>query len=150
MVKPAIRPLTNSQYQVTLSTNAGGPYFFTTFSGIKDNAQTSTYADGVSNIIYSLRGPRQLQQVTLSTPFSPKEHQGLIEWWKSYTCESVTIEIKVVNCNGEVRTQAKDGMTIKIYDAQITQLNFAQVDRTSSNVSMLELGFVCNYFDVEN
>lgn len=149
MVAPALRPLTNSQYQVTLSTDSGGPYYFTTFSGIKDNAQTSTYADGVSNIIYSLRGPRQLQQVTLSAPFSPSTHKSLIEWWKAYTCESVTIEIKVVDCNGRPVDSAADGMTITVYDAQVTQLNFAQVDRTSSNVSMLELGFVCNYFDIE-
>lgn len=147
MAAPALRPLTNSQYKVSISNVPGGPHYFTNFSGIKDNAQTSTYADGQSNIIYSLRGPRQLQQVTMSVPFDPVEHRALVEWWKQYTCESVTIQIDVVDCNANIETGERQ-FQLTITDAQVTQINFAQVDRTSSNVSMLELGFVAHEFTV--
>lgn len=147
MAAPALRPITNSQYKVSISNVPGGPHFFTTFSGIKDNAQTSTYADGQSNIIYNLRGPRQLQQVTMSVPFDPTEHKVLVEWWKLYTCEPVTIQIDVVDCNGTIETGSRQ-FQITITDAQVVQLNFAQVDRTSSNVSMLEFAFIAHEFTI--
>lgn len=142
MALPAIRPVTNSQWKVSFSI-AGGEFYFTTFSGIKDNAQTSTYADGQSSIIYNLRGPRQLQQMTLSTPFDPVIHAPIITWWKEYTCELLTIQVQPVDCNSEPLEGAPP---VNVLDAQVVQLNFAQVDRTSSNVSMLELGFVANEF----
>jgi hypothetical protein len=140
MATPAIRPLTNSQWKVSFSI-AGGDFYFTTFSGIKDNAQTSTYADGVSSIIYNLRGPRQLQSMTVSTPFDPDVHSPLISWWKEYDCQPITIQVQPVDCNSQ-----SIGSAITILDAQVTQINFANVDRSSSNVSMLELGFVANEF----
>lgn len=140
MAAPSIRPITNSQWKVSFSI-AGSEYYFTTFSGVKDTAQTSTYADGQSSIIYNLRGPRQLQQMTLSTPFDPDVHRNLVTWWKEYTCEFVTLQIVPQDCN----SNALDG-TITVLDAQVTSISFAQVDRTSSNVSMLELGFVANEF----
>lgn len=142
MAAPAIRPITNSQWKVSFSFGTN-EHFFTTFSGIKDNAQTSTFADGQSNIIYNLRGPRQLQQMTLSTPFAPDTHKEIITWWKEYTCDPITINIQVVDCNG---VAIVDGGSVLVTDAQVTSLSFAQVDRTSSNVAMLELGFVGNEF----
>lgn len=142
MAKAQINPVTNSQWRVSF-TVAGGEFYFTTFSGIKDNAQTSTYADGQSSIIYNLRGPRQLQQMTLSTPFDPEFHSDIVVWWKTYTCEKFNLQVVPVDCNSQPLAGASP---VIIVDAMAVQLNFAQVDRTSSNVSMLELGFVANEF----
>ena len=139
-----LKPVTNSQWKVNISTIASDLYF-TSFSGIKDQAQTSTYADGTTGRIYQVKGPRQLQQFTLSIPFDPENPsmQALIAHWQTKPCEAVNILVTPVACGdqGEAR-----GQTININSAQMISLSYAQVDRTSSNVSMLELGFIADDF----
>lgn len=136
-----LTPVTNSQYLVEAPEL--GSYYFTSFSGIKDQAQTSTYADGSSSRIYQLKGPRQLQQFTLSVPFDPEQHRSVVEFWKNQPCKTVSITVTPVTCGDE---PTAIGPKITITDAQLISLSFAQADRTSANVSMLELGFIANDF----
>jgi len=68
-----LRPLTKAQYVVSF-TAIGGPTFtgvFTTFSGINDSAESSTYANGTGNRIYHVSGPRTADNVTLGAPYDP-------------------------------------------------------------------------------
>lgn len=135
------RPATQSQYWVQASPFS---HFFTSFSGIKDTAATSQYADGVRGRIFQLRGPKTLSESTISTPFDPEKHYDIVDFWKAYNCEFITVTITPVTCGED--PQPRGQRAIIIPDAQISVLSFGQVDRSSSNVSTLELTFVMDNF----
>jgi hypothetical protein len=119
-------------------------HYFTNFSGIRDTAGTSQYADGVRGRIFNLKGPRTLSEVTISTPFDPVKHADIVDFWKAYGCEFVTVTVTPVTCGED--PQPLGQRTITIPDAQVTSLNFGQADRTSANPSTIELTFVLDTF----
>jgi len=132
---------TQSQYWIQASPFQ---HYFTTFSGIRDTAGTSQYADGVRGRIFNLRGPRTLSEVTISTPFDPEKHADIIDFHKTYGCEFVSLTVTPVTCGED--PQPLGQRTITIPDAQLTSINFGQADRTSANPSTLELTFVLDTF----
>lgn len=136
-----IKPVTQSQFWIQASVWS---HYFTNFSGIRDTAGTSQYADGVRGRIFNLRGPRTLAEVTLSTPFDPEAHADIVDFWKTYGCEYLTLTVTPVSCGED--PQPIGQRTIVVPDAQMTALNFGTVDRTSSNVSTIELVFVMDTF----
>lgn len=137
------RPITQSQWWVQCASFSN---YFTTFSGIKDTASTSQYADGSNNRIYQLKGPRTLSEVTISTPFDPVLHKNIIDTWKNTGCEFLTLTVTPIDCNGENPQRLAGSSQIIMPEAQLTSLTFGQADKTSSNVSMLELTFVLDSF----
>jgi hypothetical protein len=82
--------------------------------------------------------------VTVTVPFDPEKHADIVDFWKAYGCEFVTLTITPVSCGED--PQPVGQRTITIPDAQMTSLNFGTADRTSSNVSTLELTFVMDTF----
>lgn len=137
------RPITQSQWWVQC---ASFSHYFTTFSGIKDTAGTSQYADGSNNRIYQLKGPRTLSEVTISTPFDPVRHADVVDFWKQSGCGFLTLTVTPIDCNGENPQRLTGARQIIMPEAQITAITFGQADKTSSNVSMLELNFVLDSF----
>jgi hypothetical protein len=96
------RPLSQTQYQVRISVGPTGTsidnIYFTSFSGIKDRSQSIQYADGRRQKKYKMMGARDIEDVQLSAPYKPEEHQALIDAWKQYTCEELQIEVQPVAC----------------------------------------------------
>lgn len=135
------KPITQAQFWIQASPFQ---HYFTNFSGIRDTAGTSQYADGIRARIFNIRGPRTLSEVTVSTPFDPEVHADIVDFWKAYGCEFITLTVTPVSCAED--PQPIGLRTITIPDAQITSLNFGAADRTSSNVSTLELTFVMDTF----
>lgn len=135
------RPATQGQFWVQASPFS---HYFTSFSGIKDTASTSTYADGVRGRIFQLRGPKTISEATVSTPFDPEKHYDIVDFWKAYNCEFITITVTPVTCGED--PQPRGQRAIVIPDAQLSVLSFGQVDRTSGNVSTIELTFVMDSF----
>lgn len=136
-----IKPTTQSQWWIQASPFS---FYFTNFSGIRDTAGTSQYADGVRARIFNLKGPRTLSEVTISTPFDPVRHADIVDFWKAYGCEFLTITATPVTCGED--PQPLGLRTITIPDAQMSGLNFGQADRTSSNPNTIELTFVLDTF----
>lgn len=136
------RPVTQSQFWVQC---ASFSHYFTTFSGIKDTASTSQYSDGSTNRIYQLKGPRTLSEVTISTPFDPERHADIIDFWKQFGCEFLTLTVTPIDCSG-TPARLPGARQIIMPESQLTSVSFGQVDKTSSNVSMLEMNFVLDSF----
>jgi len=135
------KPITQSQYWVQASPFA---HFFTTFTGIKDTAVVSQYSDGVRARMFQIKGPKTLSEATITCPFDPRKHNDIVDFWKNYGCEFVTIQITPVECGDD--PQPIGNRTIVIPDAQFTALTFGAVDRTSGNTSTIELTFVMDTF----
>lgn len=136
-----IRPSTQSQYLVTASPWA---HYFTSFSGIRHTASTAQYADGVTQQIYQLKGPKTLAEFNLAVPFDPTIHFDVIDFWKTSGCDYLSLTVTPVTCGED--PQPLGTRTIIVPDAQMTSLNFGIVDRTSGNPSTIELTFVGDTF----
>lgn len=136
-----VRPTTQSQYHVQASPFE---HYFLSFSGIRDTAATSNYADGTRQRVFNLKGVKTLAEMTLSAAFDPLVHYDIVDFWKSHGCDFITLTITPVTC-GEDPTPLGTRQII-VPDAQMTSLNFGQVDRTSGNPSTIELTFVGDNF----
>lgn len=136
-----IRPSTQSQFWVTASPWS---HYFTSFSGIRDTAATGNYSDGVRQRVYNLKGVKTLAEMTISTPFDPVIHTDIVDFWKSHGCEFITVTVSPVTCGED--PQPLGTRQIILPDAQLTSLNFGQVDRTSGNPSTIEITFVSDNF----
>lgn len=139
-----IRPSTQAQFHVQTSL-ASGEFYFTTFSGITDQAGTTTYADGQVGRIFQLRTAKTIQAFTISTPFDPIIHKPLVDAWLDYQCQPISITVTPVGC-GESQSRLENSPQLIINDAQVTSLKFLNVDRAANNVSMIELGFVADTY----
>lgn len=136
-----IRPSTLSQFWVQASP---WTHYFTSFSGITDTAATSQYADGMRQRVKQLKGIRTLREATISTPFDPRIHFDIVDFWKTSGCEFSTVTITPVTCGED--PQQLGSRTIIIPDAQFTSVTFGAVDRTSGNPSTIEITFVMDNF----
>ena len=68
----------------------------------------------------------------------------VVDFWKSHGCEFITVQITPVTCGED--PQPLGTRTIILPDAQLTSLNFGQVDRSSGNPSTIEITFVSDNF----
>jgi hypothetical protein len=136
-----IKPIVQSQFFVQASPFA---HYFLSFSGIRDTAATSQYASGFTQRVYNLKGPKTLSECTVSAAWDPVQMADIVDYWKASTCDFLSLTITPVTC-GE-NPQPLGTRTIIIPDAQMTSLNFGQVDRTSGNPSTIELTFVGDNF----
>jgi hypothetical protein len=132
-----LRPLTKSQYEVSFSA-LGGPTFtavFTKFSGIKDSAEESKYANGTGNRLFHVVGPRTAEDVTLSAPYDPTIFKTLENFWLNYNCNPITITVTPRDCNGAAA--APGGGQYICYECQFKSITTADVDRESGNVQTI-------------
>jgi hypothetical protein len=132
-----IKPITQSSYIVTIQ---GIQSIWTQFSGISDSADSNTYANGTGNRIHKVVGPRTLDDVTLTAPYSPELSVQIEELWLSYQCEFLTILVQPTNCDGNT----PNGPPYVLQGCQLMSLNVAEVDRESGSVSTIELGLTVN------
>ena len=142
-----LRPLTKSQYEVSF-TAIGGPTLtavFTKFSGIKDSAEESKYANGTGNRLFHVIGPRTADNVTLNAPYDPTIFKQLEQFWLSYNCNPITITVTPRDCTG-TGTAAGGGQYV-CYECQFLSITTAEVDRESGDVQEIECEFVCNYWE---
>jgi len=142
-----LRPLTKAQYEVSFSA-LGGPTFtavFTKFSGVKDQAEESKYANGTGNRIYHVVGPRTAEDVTLTAPYDPTIFKTLEEFWLAYNCQPITITVTPKDCAG-TGSAATGGQYI-LYDCIFRSITTADVDRESGNVQTIETSFVVQYWE---
>jgi hypothetical protein len=136
-----VRPSTQSQFLVQATPWS---HYFLSFSGIRDTATTSQYADGSTQRVYNLKGPKTLAEMTLSTAFDPEKHFDIVDFWKSHGCEFFTVIVTPVTCSED--PEQLGTRRIVVPDAQMTSLNFGVVDRTSGNPSTIEITMVGDTF----
>jgi hypothetical protein len=142
-----LRPLTKAQYEVSF-TAIGGPTFtavFTKFGGIKDSADSSTYANGTGNRLYHVVGPRKADNVSLTAPYDPTIFKALEQFWLDYNCNPITITITPKDCTGQGAAAA--GGQYVCYECQFTSISTADVDRESGNVQEIMAEFTVNYWE---
>ena len=142
-----LRPLTKSQYEVSFSA-LGGPTFtavFTKFSGVKDQAEESKYANGTGNRIFHVVGPRTAEDVTLTAPYDPTVFKTLEQFWLDYNCQPITITVTPKDCTGG--GAAPSGGQYILYDCIFRSITTADVDRESGNVQTIETSFVVQYWE---
>jgi hypothetical protein len=132
-----LKPITQSSFIVTIQ---GLQSIWTQFSGINDSADNSTYANGTGNRIHKVVGPRTIDDVTITAPYSPELSLQIEELWLSYQCDYLTILVQPTNCDGT----NPDGPPYVLQGCQLMSLNVAEVDRESGSVSTIELGFTVN------
>jgi hypothetical protein len=142
-----LRPITKAQYEVSF-TAVGGPTFtsvFTKFSGIKDSADSNTYANGTGNRLYHVVGPRTADNVTLEAPYDPTVFKSLEQFWLTYNCQPITITVTPRDCIGE--GDAAGGGQYICYECQFTSITTGEVDRESGDVQTIEIEYTVNYWD---
>ena len=126
-----IKPTTQSGWLCYIN---GLEIFFTSFSGISDSADTSTYPSGTGNRILPLIGPRTISEVTLATPHDPATSQDIEELWQEYACESLTVTIQPLDCAGE-----SVGQPYILDGVLLSGISLGEVNRDSSEANMIEL-----------
>lgn len=132
-----LKPITQSSFIVTIQ---GVQSIWTTFSGINDSADTSTYANPTGNRLGKVVGPRAVDDVTLSSPYSPELSVSIEQLWLEYQCEYLTILVQPTSCDGETSL----GPPYVLQGCQLNSLNVAEVDRESGSVATIELGLTVN------
>jgi len=142
-----LRPITKAQYEVSF-TAVGGPTFtsvFTKFSGVKDSADSNTYANGTGNRLYHVVGPRTADNVTLSAPYDPTIFKSLEQFWLTYNCNPITVTVTPRDCTGN--GDAAAGGQYVMYECQFTSITTGEVDRESGDVQEIEIELTVNYWD---
>lgn len=135
-------PLVKSQFIVTSSIFPG--LTFTVFNGLSDTSTVTDYADGLEFRRFNLVGPPKLDPMTITIPFSPEDNKDLIEYQRNNPCQRFVLSVTPVICNPNSSTQFVEvaGNTLYITGCQLTSVKAYSVDRSSTDVSVIELGFV--------
>lgn len=136
-----IRPISKQQYLVTIK---GLPNFFETFSGINEATQTSDYSDGLSNKLFSLQGPRKLEDVTLTKAYDPVADKPILDYFKNYNSgadtNGTTISVTPVNYAPQP-VKISGASSILLHGCRPVSLKFSEADKKSNDVSTLEIVF---------
>lgn len=135
------QPITRSQFLLTISDL---DFYWETFSGLRDTAQTSEYSDGLGNRTYKLVGRRTLEDMTLSKAFDPVADVPIIEFWQKY-CQGQGVD-KICSVTPVQYCPEPEpiGAALILYGFRPISLQGFEVDKKSSDVTMLTLGFVAD------
>lgn len=135
------KPITQQQFLVTIK---GIDSYWEKFSGIKDKAETTEYNDGLSNRKFQLVGPRKLDEIELEKAYDPVADAPIIRWWRNFCdgkTEAVTISIVSVTYCPNIEPF---GPTKILYGCKPVSLEYAEVDKTSNDISKLKLTFIAD------
>jgi hypothetical protein len=140
MAERQIKPLSVNSFAVKIS--VGGTVldkFFSKCSTVKKTYNSSTYSDGQSNILYTLPGAVQYDDVTLSKPFTEEDGNLVREINAANTKpnEYVTVDIQAVYRDGYF--QQDIGATITLKYCTVKSVQFPEIDTTGDGVAMLEI-----------
>lgn len=133
-----LKPITKAQYVVFIN---GLELYFTTFSGISDNAQTGSYPNGLGNRILKVVGPRELDDLTLGVPYDPEIAFEIENLWNEYQCDYLTIVVQPVTCGNNPQNI---GNPYILEGCLLSGINLGEVDKESGDVAMVELKFTAN------
>lgn len=136
---PKLNAITQSQYLVTASVFPGT--FFTKFRGFEDKSDVSEYADGEIGRRYKLKGTTMLEEMSLAIPFDPIKHAEIINFYRQNQCTRFTMSITPVSCGSN---PVRLGPSLILTDVQLTAMKGFEVDRSSSEVSELELSIIAD------
>lgn len=118
---------------------------FTKFSGLDDQAQTITYADGVAYEKYYLVGMTQLQAMNITIPHDPENHDALINYHRENPCSTFTVTITPVRCNPNETV----GSSLTLLDCKMTQVQAFSVDRDENAMANIVLHFVADDYRLD-
>lgn len=133
-----ISPINRQSWLLSIK---GLDFMWETFSGISETSDTAQFSDGLSNRLYKLQGPRSLDDFTFEKAFDPVRDKPIIQYWKNFCSgetEPTTASITPVRyC--PTPEQVPGSAILILYGVIPIQLSGFQVDRKSSDVSMLTL-----------
>jgi hypothetical protein len=150
-------PLTEASFLVSF--DKFGSFLFTEKSGGDWEAESSEYANGSGMDLYQLTGPRKVTPITLKAPWDPTFQAQLDPIILYWSCDTGTITVTPVNCQGEVGSAPNSSNTSLniagvtafpvgapyIYTGcRIKKYMTPKVDRKSATAAMIELEFVVN------
>jgi hypothetical protein len=133
-----LSPITNAQWLVNLS---GTDFYFTTFSGVNESKNPSQYSDPQTNRQHFLPGPVSLDEMTLEVPFDPDVHGPLVDLWQNDACELRVVTVTPVDCGNDPQPISR---SISLLDVHLTGLTFGNVDKSSSDTSILSIRFTAD------
>ena len=138
------RPLTQTNYQARISYADGNGaienIYFTSFSGVKDKSQSATYADGKRQKLYKMPASRDIEDISLSAPYKPAEHQVLLSLFKEYSCQEFQVEVQPIKCGAAgVRNEEPLGSPFVLTGCLLLGLEVAESNRESNDVSKITL-----------
>lgn len=138
-------PVTKSQFIVT-STFAPGSRF-TKFTGLIDKSDTVTYADGELYRRFHLVGPPTIQEMTLTIPYSPEEHEDIILYKKNNPCARFIVVVQPTECTGLEFVQGSSALYIT--GCQMTEVKTHEVDRNAVELATIEVKFVADDYYID-
>jgi len=140
-------PTTKGNWLVTIE---GFDYYWETFSGLEDIANTSEYSDGLGNRIYKLVGRRQIGDMTMTKAFDPVNDKPIVDFWKGY-CESRESVAKTVSIVPVRYCPDPEpvGATLILYGFKPISLKGFEVDKKSGDINPLALGFIADDWKYE-
>lgn len=136
-----LRPATKAAYVVRCN---GFEFEFTQFSGINDSAETGTFANGTGNRLRKVIGPRQIDDVTLTSPYDPDLQADVEAFYLRYNCELLTITVQPTTCGNNPQNR---GNPYILHGCQLQALNTAEVDRESGDPQTIELILTVDYWN---
>lgn len=139
-------PIQRSQFLVTLK---GIDCYWEKFSGIEDEAQTSEYSDGLSNRLFTLVGPRKLNDMTLEKAFDPIADKAVIDWFRTYCMGRDLEETISVTPVAYCPNPEPLGPSLILYGVRPISVKFAEADKQSNDVVTLELGIAADDYSYE-
>jgi hypothetical protein len=134
-------PITKTQYLVIIK---GLDFYWETFSGIDDKAQTSKYSDGLGNRTYTLVGPRELADMTLTKAFDPVRDKVLVDWYRTYCAGVKTDETISVTPVRYCPNPEPLGSSLILYGVKPISLKGFEVDKKSNDISILTMGIAAD------
>ena len=140
-------PITKSDFLVKIPEISEA--YWTNFSGVSGSAQSTDYSDGLRRELHKIVGPRQIADVTLSKPYNPVNDLPIIQWWQAWCNASGkenTVMIQPVNYCPDPEPY---GSAVTLLGCKPSSVNFAAVDKTSAEISTIELGLSVDSFSID-
>lgn len=136
-----LKPQSKSLWMVTVQ---GIQTYFQTFSGINEKREVGRYNDGLDNRVRKVLGNIEADAVTLGAPTVAEEVGALVDLFKAcQEDEGLTVTITPVKVCKENERRGNKSLTL--HGCQLSGLKGFEVDRTSSDTSMIELSLEYDY-----
>jgi hypothetical protein len=112
---------------------------WTSFSGIKEQSQIVKYPDPAVQRMRKTTSMRDMEDVTISTPYLPIAHDPIVRAWKNYKCQSFTLEVQPVLCGttGSGNSESPLGTPFIMTDCKWASIMIAEANRESNTISNL-------------
>lgn len=144
----------NPQGGATQTANGIANIKFTHFEGGNQPVNVSSYNNGVDNVELPLAGLRgRISDITLKKPYSPEEDYLVYAWFERYKDSQPGVSVSITPISYKSATSEPEVLTamqVVFTDCIIIDISTPMVDRTSSDVSMLEIKLAPSYVRYPN